>query len=133
MSDLEQDNPSSPENLAATTEIKLGIAVEAADDDRFECRACGYTYNPNKGDPKNKIIAGTPFSVVPATWKCPVCNAKKTAFANIGTAASSASGFKENLGYGFGVNNMTPEQKNLLIFGGLGVGFVLFLSLYTLN
>jgi rubredoxin len=131
MSDLEQDRPSSPEDLAATTDLKPSTAVENTDDDRFECRACGYTYDPNKGDPKNKIIAGTPFSVLPATWKCPVCTAKKAAFTNIGTNA--VSGFKENQGYGFGVNTMTQEQKSLLIYGGLGLGILLFLSLYTLN
>ena len=131
MSDLEQDRPSSPEDLVPTKDSKPSTGVVAADDDRFECRACGYTYNPNKGDPKNKIIAGTPFSVLPATWKCPVCGAKKAAFTNIGT--NTASGFKENQGYGFGVNTMTPEQKSLLIYGGLGLGILLFLSLYSLN
>jgi rubredoxin len=130
MSDLEQDRPSSPEDLAATTD-KQTTATNIADEDRFECRACGYTYNPNQGDPKNKIIAGTPFSVLPATWKCPVCGAKKAAFTNIGT--NLAAGFKENQGYGFGVNTMTPEQKSLLIYGGLGLGILLFLSLYSLN
>jgi rubredoxin len=132
MSDLDQDRPSSPEHLPATSDTKSNSGVTAADDDRFECRACGYTYDPNQGDPKNKIIAGTPFSALPATWKCPVCGAKHGAFSNIGTT-STASGFKENLRYGIGVNNMSPEQKNLLIFGGLGIGFILFLSLYTLN
>ncbi len=131
MSDLDRDRPSSPENLPATADAKPSPKVEIADNDQFECRACGYTYDPNKGDPKNKIIAGTPFTALPATWKCPVCGAKQGAFTNIGTTATS--GFKENLRYGIGVNNMSPEQKNLLIFGGLGIGFILFLSLYTLN
>ncbi len=132
MSGQEQDRPSSPEDLTVTPDTKPTTGIIAADDDRFECRACGYTYDPNKGDPKNKIIAGTPFTALPATWKCPVCGAKQGAFSNIGTT-STASGFKENLRYGIGVNNMSPEQKNLLIFGGLGIGFILFLSLYTLN
>ncbi|WP_310429557.1 rubredoxin [Chamaesiphon sp. VAR_48_metabat_135_sub] len=127
MNDGEQDRLSSPEDLETTTDQK----VENTDDDRFECRACGYTYDPNRGDPKNKVIAGTPFSVLPAAWTCPVCTAKKAAFTNIGTNA--VSGFKENQGYGFGVNTMTQEQKSLLIYGGLGVGILLLLSLYTLN
>jgi rubredoxin len=131
MSDSEQDLPSSPEDLAPT-ENKKPAAVTIADDDRFECRACGYTYSPNKGEPKYGIIAGTPFTVLPATWKCPVCGAKKAAFTNVGTIGT-ASGFKENLGYGFGVNTMTPEQKSLLIYGAMGVGILLLLSLYSLN
>lgn len=123
----EEDRPSSPEGLEPTTDKKS----IAADEDRFECRACGYIYSPSKGDPKHKIIAGTPFSVLPETWRCPVCTAKKGSFTNIGTNA--VSGFKENQGYGFGVNTMTQSQKSLLIYGGLGLGILLFLSLYTLN
>ena len=132
MNESEQDTPSSPEELATTAESKPSRGVEAADDDAFECRACGYIYDPNKGDPRNRVLAGTPFTAIPSTWKCPSCTAKKGAFTNIGTN-SNASGFKENLRYGFGVNNMSAEQKNLLIFGGLALGFVLFLSLYTLG
>ncbi len=131
MSDLEQDRPSSPADLAPTTDSKPSTTATTTDDDRFECRACGYTYDPNKGDPKNKIIAGTPFSALPATWKCPVCTAKKSAFTNIGTTLTA--GFKENQGYGFGVNTMTQEQKSLLIYGALGLGILLLLSLYSLN
>ncbi|MFM2304880.1 MAG: hypothetical protein RLZZ135_2292, partial [Cyanobacteriota bacterium] len=107
-------------------------AVITTDSDLFECRACGHTYNPSKGDPKNGIIAGTPFSVLPATWKCPVCGAKKVAFNNVGVSGT-ASGFKANLGYGLGVNTMTAEQKSLLIYGSMGVGILILLSLYTLN
>ncbi len=131
MSDLAQDSPSSPADLAPTTKSQPAVAAGTSDEDRFECRACGYTYDPNKGDPKHKIIAGTPFTVLPATWKCPTCGAKKGAFTNIGTTASY--GFKENQGYGFGVNTMTPGQKSLLIYGGLALGIVIFISLYTLN
>jgi len=40
-----------------------------------------------------------------------------------------ASGFQENLSYGLGVNQLTPTQKNLLIFGGLGLAFVIYKSL----
>ena len=126
----EEDRPSSAADLTPTT----GKKSIAADEDRFECRACGHIYNPNKGDSTTKVIAGTPFSVLPETWKCPVCTAKKSAFSNIGTIGNSeVSGFKENQGYGFGVNTMTQSQKSLLIYGGLGLGILLFLSLYTLN
>ncbi|MFN7660533.1 MAG: rubredoxin, partial [Dolichospermum sp.] len=62
----------------------------------------------------------------------PVCIAKKTAFANIGPVGT-ASGFKENLGYGLGVNTLTPTQKNILIFGALALGFLFFISLYGLQ
>jgi rubredoxin len=107
-------------------------AVETPVLDRYECRACGYVYEPEKGDDKHDIPSGILFAELPPDWRCPVCSAKKTAFANIGPAGT-ASGFKENLGYGLGVNNLTPTQKNILIFGALALGFLFFISLYGLQ
>ncbi len=109
----------------------LGSA-EPSKDDRYECRACGYIYQPTKGDMKNQINPGTAFAELPPTWKCPVCGAKQLAFSNIGVVGSTG-GFKENYKYGLGVNTMDPEQKNLLIFGAIGLAIIFFLSLYTLN
>jgi rubredoxin len=106
--------------------------VETPELDRYECRACGYVYEPEKGDDKYEIPSGTPFEELPVNWRCPVCSAKKTAFANVGPAGT-ASGFKENLNYGLGVNRMTPTQKNILIFGSLILAFLFFLSLYGLQ
>jgi rubredoxin len=100
--------------------------------DRYECRACGYVYEPQKGDDKHDIAPGTSFDELPNSWKCPVCSAKKVAFTNIGPDGT-ASGFKENLKYGLGVNTMTPGQKNLLIFGALAIAFLFFMSLYGLK
>jgi rubredoxin len=131
MSESEPDIPTSPQESAPTTDNQSKVVAGTTDDDRFECRACGYTYNPNKGDPTSKIIAGTPFTVLPMTWKCPTCGAKKAAFTNIGT--TTTYGFKENQTYGFGVNGMSPGQKSLLIYGGLMLGIIIFISLYTLN
>ena len=100
--------------------------------DRHECAACGYVYEPVKGDDRRNIAAGTPFEELPLSWRCPVCGAPTSRFQNVGPL-NSPSGFKENLGYGFGVNTLTPGQKNLLIFGGLVLFFLLFLSLYGLQ
>ena len=97
-----------------------------------ECGLCGYVYEPNKGDAKANIAPGTPFEALPITWRCPVCGARSNQFSNVG-ATNAPSGFQENLNYGFGVNNLTPGQKNLLIFGSLAVLFLFFLSLYGLN
>lgn len=100
--------------------------------DRYECRACGYIYEPTKGESKASIPPNTSFDELLPTWRCPICAVPKTQFNNIGVAGA-ASGFKENLGYGFGVNNLTPGQKNVLIFGGLLLAVLFFLSLYGLN
>lgn len=101
-------------------------------EDRYECRSCGYVYEPLKGDDRRAVAANTPFADLDAQWLCPVCRAPKTQFANVGPKGK-ASGFEENLGYGFGVNVLTPGQKNILIFGALGVAFLFFLSLYGLG
>ena len=111
-------------------------AVETESDDRdhrFECRSCGYVYDPEEGVKKVGIVAGTAFEDLdPAGFRCPVCRSRKPAFRDIGPR-SKASGFEENLNYGLGVNRMTPGQKNVLIFGSLALAFAFFLSLYSLR
>jgi rubredoxin len=111
MSDIHGENPQLPKNQEPKTEASSAI---------------------DKGDPKNGIAPGTAFDELSIAWKCPVCGAQKKAFSNIGRKGN-ASGFKENLGYGFGVNTLTPDQKNVLIFGAIGVAILFFLSLYSLN
>lgn len=98
----------------------------------YECRSCGYVYEPSKGDNNRSIPPGTPFEELPPDWRCPVCGVRTSQFENVG-AKDSPSGFQENLNYGLGVNRLTPGQKNLLIFGALAVGFLFFLSLYGLG
>ena len=98
----------------------------------YECRSCGYVYVPSKGDDRGNISAGTRFSELPDDWRCPVCGVRKTQFINIG-AQGAPSGFAQNLDYGLGINRLTPSQKNILIFGALGLGFLFFLSLYGLS
>ena len=99
---------------------------------RYECGVCGYIYEPSIGDSKRNVPAGPAFESINTDWRCPVCNTKKKAFADIGLAAKP-SGFAENLGYGFGVNVLTPGQKNLLIFGSLALAVAFFISLYALD
>jgi rubredoxin len=114
------------------TALKAMDATDSKTLDRYECRSCGYVYEPAKGDDKGKIAAETLFTDLPITWRCPVCGAKSAAFSNIGPLGNP-SGFKENLGFGLGVNVLTPAQKSLLIFGSLGLAILFFLSLYGLQ
>ena len=131
----EQSETPNVESRVASTPNAEESAVEAVPQavmDCYECSACGYVYEPRKGDERNKIESGTEFTALESTWRCPVCGVPKARFNNIGRAGA-ASGFKENLKYGFGVNTMTPGQKNLLIFGSLLLSVLFFLSLYSLE
>jgi len=50
------------------------------DGENYICQICGYTYNPEEGDPTMGIPPGTPFESLPEDYKCPVCNASKEYF-----------------------------------------------------
>ena len=100
---------------------------------RFECRSCGYIYDPLEGNRKLNISPNTPFSAIDGnTFACPVCRAGKNLYKDIGLR-EKPSGFEENLTYGFGFNSLPPGQKNILIFGGLAFAAACFLSLYSLH
>ena len=111
------------------------LAEQASDPltHRFECRSCGFVYDPEEGVKKLRIESGTAFQQLDAlAFRCPVCRSRVGAFRDIGPR-SKASGFEENLDFGLGVNRLTPGQKNVLIFGSLALGFAFFLSLYSLR
>lgn len=108
-------------------------ADEDLDSHRFECRSCGYVYDPGEGVKKLGIAPGTPFfELDAASFRCPVCRSKVGAFKDIGPR-NKPSGFEENLNFGLGVNRLTPGQKNVLIFGGFALAIAFFLSLYSLR
>ncbi len=100
---------------------------------RYECISCGYVYDPADGVKKFGISKGTAFADLDEKiFRCPVCRARVPSFKDIGPR-SKPSGFEENMNYGFGVNSLTPGQKNILIFGGLSLVVAFFLSLYSLR
>ena len=127
-------------SLAATEPVAPVDAAEApaapASDPtthRFECRSCGFVYDPAEGVRKLAIEAGTPFQDLdPVGFRCPVCRSRVGAFKDIGPR-NKPSGFEENLNFGLGVNRLTPGQKNVLIFGGFALAIAFFLSLYSLR
>ena len=47
---------------------------------KYECTVCGYTYDPELGDPDSGIKPGTAFEDIPEDWVCPVCGASKDQF-----------------------------------------------------
>ena len=138
MSDESQasDNVAAADSEAEAPQTPTEQTLAEASDPRthrFECRSCGYVYDPEEGVKKVGIEAGTAFEDLdPLSFRCPVCRSKVAAFRDIGPR-TKASGFEENLNFGLGVNRMTPGQKNVLIFGGLALAFAFFLSLYSLR
>ena len=47
---------------------------------KYVCSVCGYVYDPDKGDAKGKIPAGTAFKDIPDDWQCPHCGSSKKTF-----------------------------------------------------
>jgi len=118
---------------ASSAEAAAADPVEDPRTHRFECRSCGFVYDPEEGVAKLGIPAGTAFLDVDAiSFRCPVCRSKVGAFRDIGPR-NKPSGFEENLNFGLGVNRLTPGQKNVLIFGGFALAIAFFLSLYSLR
>ena len=130
---VEAVDPQAPEELDPQVPEEVAEPTTDPRTHRFECRSCGYVYDPAEGVKKVGIEPGTAFEDLDAlAFRCPVCRSKVAAFRDIGPRAK-ASGFDENLDFGLGVNRMTPGQKNVLIFGSLALGFAFFLSLYSLR
>jgi rubredoxin len=133
----EPPTETSTEELPTGAAGTLGEAAEPVVEDpsghRFECRSCGFVYDPAEGVRKLGIAAGTSFlDLDPVGFRCPVCRSRVGAFKDIGPR-NKPSGFEENLNFGLGVNRLTPGQKNVLIFGGFALAFAFFLSLYSLR
>ncbi len=116
-----------PQNLSSEPQKDLSL-------NRFECKGCGYVYDPKEGIKKYKISPGTPFLDIDETkFRCPVCRARHSDYVDIGVKFQPSDGFEENVIYGFGFNTLPPGQKNVLIFGGLALAAACFLSLYSLH
>ena len=121
--------PSVPEPVPAPESSPASEPAVDPATHRFECRSCGFVYDPAEGVRKLAIEPGTPFvELDPIGFRCPVCRSRVGAFKDIGPR-NKPSGFEENLNFGLGVNRLTPGQKNVLIFGGFALAFAFFLSL----
>jgi flavin reductase (DIM6/NTAB) family NADH-FMN oxidoreductase RutF/rubredoxin len=49
----------------------------------YICTICGYTYDPEEGDPAAGIPPGTPFEELPEDYTCPICRAGKEFFKEV--------------------------------------------------
>ncbi len=123
------DNADEPPVIELAEDAIDAELTDPARMQRYECKSCGYVYEPTRGDSQSQIPAGVPFEDLPSSWKCPVCGASAKQFESVG-AQGKPSGFKENLNYGLGVNVMTPATKGILIFAGLALAFLFLMSFY---
>jgi len=85
-------NDGEPLTYAYYHEIKKGKAPKTAPTyieenkkevknvEKYRCKACGYVYDPEKGDPDGGIDPGTSFEDIPENWVCPVCGVGKDMF-----------------------------------------------------
>lgn len=72
-------NPNDPSAPAPASPARfegsyLGDRSRLSDDTRLECKICWWVYDPAEGDPQWQIPPGTPFSALPAHWRCPQCD-----------------------------------------------------------
>jgi rubredoxin len=119
------------EKLAEIADLKAKEVFVTRSTGRYECQACGYVYAEAQGYEKRGIAPGTAFTDASMEkFRCPACGANKKYFIE---ETETLSGFKENLKYGFGTNAMTGDQKGGLIYGGLFIGFLIFMSGYLLE
>ena len=58
----------------------FSTADRIQDHTRLECRICWHVYDPAHGDEIEQVPPGTPFSALPAHWRCPECDAEKSMY-----------------------------------------------------
>ena len=51
---------------------------------QYQCKVCGYVYDPEAGIPDQGIAPGTAFEDLPDDWVCPECGAGKEEFSPVG-------------------------------------------------
>lgn len=59
---------------------------------RFQCPACGYTYDEKIGDSDEGFPAGTSWDAIPDDWFCPDCAVRdKVDFSQVGESAEESA------------------------------------------
>ena len=83
-----------PLNAAQKSEHQKPDLVEDLRLHRFECRGCGYIYDPKEGLGKYQIPKGTAFlDIDRQSFRCPVCRAGFDAYKDIGAQFQPIEGF----------------------------------------
>ncbi len=50
---------------------------------KYECTACGWVYDEEKGHPASGVEPGTKFEDIPEDWVCPLCGVGKDGFSEV--------------------------------------------------
>jgi flavin reductase (DIM6/NTAB) family NADH-FMN oxidoreductase RutF/rubredoxin len=81
----EENSKESPKNNDGEKpeEIVEGSEQETDAPSDHVCIICGYTYDPEIGEPSMGIPPGTPFEDLPEDFICPICGASKEYFKEV--------------------------------------------------
>lgn len=80
----------SPENSPTYTgeeteqQAEIPSSSDSSQAKKYQCKVCGYVYDPEEGDPHSGITPGTAFEDIPEDWTCPICGVSKKDFVRIG-------------------------------------------------
>ena len=84
---VNKDDVDVPAEPTLDTNILVDSNIEEEKDmtdmDKYVCTACGYIYDPAKGDPDGGIDPGTSFADIPSDWVCPLCGVGKEFFEKV--------------------------------------------------
>ena len=69
-----------PADEAAVDVDQVCKMVDLMETKKYKCGKCGFTYDPEVGDPRHGIAPGTPFEDLPDDWTCPGCKQPKEKF-----------------------------------------------------
>lgn len=47
------------------------------------CKVCGCLHDEETGGPDQVVPPGTPWELVPAEWRCPLCDVEKDEFESV--------------------------------------------------
>lgn len=51
--------------------------------EKYFCSICGYTYDPELGDPDSNVDVGTSWEALDESWTCPLCHVEKKQFERV--------------------------------------------------